>query len=251
MRASDFQIESQATRDSRLGSVLNSPVAGSWKTYGLFGEASANVGISTASNPVTYGFTGHMVDLESGLNRTEYRQYDPKTGRWLSQEPTGRDGPNLYHFVFNNPVRFTDPNGLETRGGGISVGGNLGGATGYLEGQIVQDDKGNAGIAVTVCGGAVSDVLGVSGAIVGSKGNSPTISDLEGYSSFGSAAVSIPGTPVSPTACGGVVNSDPNSKGKTYTTHSVSVGVSVASVSPVDYSAGRCYTKVIPLISGK
>jgi hypothetical protein len=34
-------------------------------------------------------------------------------GRWISSEPLGLDGPNLYHFNFNDPVNGFDPDGLE------------------------------------------------------------------------------------------------------------------------------------------
>lgn len=107
-----------------LGSVLNSPLTGFGRNYGLFGESISKVSVSPASGPATYGFTGHMVDLESGLNRTEFRQYDPKIGRWLTQEPVGLDGPHLYHYAHSNPQRFVDSNGLASAapegGGGYS-----------------------------------------------------------------------------------------------------------------------------------
>ncbi len=41
------------------------------------------------------------------------RWYDPELGRWLSPEPLGLDGPNLYQFCFNDPVNGYDPNGLD------------------------------------------------------------------------------------------------------------------------------------------
>lgn len=117
-----------------LGSVLNSPVAGAWKSYGLYGELAVNPGISLTSSPMLFGFTGHMVDAESGLIRTEFRQYDAKLGRWLAQEPEGEDGPNSYWYAKNNPLINIDPDGLSHRnitdhtvGGGGPKGGQGGG----------------------------------------------------------------------------------------------------------------------------
>ena len=100
-------------RAIHLGSVLNSEVAGSSKIFGLFGEISTHTTITPASSPVTYGFTGHMVDLESGLNRTQYRQYDSKVGRWLSQDPIGSKSGDLnyYGYVKNIRLILTDPDG--------------------------------------------------------------------------------------------------------------------------------------------
>ena len=44
-----------------------------------------------------------------------YRWYDPVIGRFIQQEPLGLDGPNQYHFCFNNPVNGFDPNGLQNQ----------------------------------------------------------------------------------------------------------------------------------------
>src|SRR5437016_3358727 len=40
--------------------------------------------------------------------------YDPTTGRWTSEDPTGFAGgdANLYRYVGNNPTNATDPSGL-------------------------------------------------------------------------------------------------------------------------------------------
>lgn len=39
------------------------------------------------------------------------RWYSPDSGRWLEPEPTGADGPNLYHFVYNSPTDLVDLDG--------------------------------------------------------------------------------------------------------------------------------------------
>ena len=42
-----------------------------------------------------------------------YRFYNPSTGRWLTQDPSGElGGINLYQFVRSDPVGFADANGL-------------------------------------------------------------------------------------------------------------------------------------------
>ncbi len=106
--------ESKAYVTDHLGSVLNSEVVGRWKTYGLFGEIYQKANLSSTTEPVTFGFTGHMVDRESGLNRTKHRQYDSEAGRWLSQDPIGADSYDLnyYRYVFSAPLKFIDPSGL-------------------------------------------------------------------------------------------------------------------------------------------
>jgi len=126
-----------------LGSVLNSDVAGASNQFGLFGEVENNPTISSTSNPVMYGFTGREWDAESSTNYHRARNYQPETGRWLSQEPTSEDGPHLYHYVFNNPVSSIDSTGLfmeaiiaeYTTPNEQLIGGTVAAATGALAGS--------------------------------------------------------------------------------------------------------------------
>jgi RHS repeat-associated protein len=59
-------------------------------------------------------YTGQELDLTTGLYQMGQRWYDPRTGRWLSEDPIGFDGgdPNLYRYVGNGVTYRTDPTGL-------------------------------------------------------------------------------------------------------------------------------------------
>jgi RHS repeat-associated protein len=60
-----------------------------------------------------YSFTGREWDMETGLYYYRARYYDPKIGRFLSEDPIGFDGgANFYAYVDNNPTNHTDPYGL-------------------------------------------------------------------------------------------------------------------------------------------
>jgi RHS repeat-associated protein len=53
-------------------------------------------------------------NADSGLYSTQYRAYDPITGRWLSRDPFGEMSDpvgNLYRYVNNNPITNYDPDG--------------------------------------------------------------------------------------------------------------------------------------------
>jgi len=94
------------------GSVLNSPAAGSWKTYGLMGEVSANVAVSPAMSPAVYAWQGLRYDPLTGQYDNLARQYNQNTGTFTSQDPLGlRGGLNLFGSRKNNPLRYVDIEG--------------------------------------------------------------------------------------------------------------------------------------------
>ena len=78
---------------------------------------------STASG---YAFTGREWDAETGLYYYRARYYDPKIGRFISEDDRYIDGPNLYPYVRNNPTSYVDPRGHEAvtaTVGAIALGG--------------------------------------------------------------------------------------------------------------------------------
>jgi RHS repeat-associated protein len=66
-----------------------------------------------------FGFAGGIYDQATNLIRFGARDYDPHTGRWTSKDPIRFEGgdPNLYAYVDNNPLRYTDPTGLTVASG--------------------------------------------------------------------------------------------------------------------------------------
>jgi len=66
---------------------------------------------SDYSNP--YMFTGRRLDDETGLYYYRARYYKPDISRFLQPDPIGYDdGLNMYTYVGNNPLAWTDPLGL-------------------------------------------------------------------------------------------------------------------------------------------
>jgi RHS repeat-associated protein len=77
--------------------------------YDLWGVQTKESGTKDAE----FGYGGYYVHRPSGLYLTWYRQYDPSIARWLSRDPIGEQGGlNLYAYVLNDPLAYTDQLGL-------------------------------------------------------------------------------------------------------------------------------------------
>jgi len=93
-------------------------------TYDTYGN------ILTDTNPsfkVPFGFAGGLYDIDTKLTRFGYRDYDAFTGKWTAKDPIGFRGgdSNLYGYVWEDPVNWSDSNGL--RGARGFTGGGFGG----------------------------------------------------------------------------------------------------------------------------
>ena len=135
----------------------------------------------TSTNPFQY--TGREND-GTGLYYYRARYYSPTLQRFISEDPIGFEGGdvNFYAYVLNNPIRFQDPFGLWTAGGGGEISGGAFGAGGSFNVSVVVDGNGQVGIAVTVGGGGHggSGLGGVSGTVQGQVTNAGSIQNLGG-----------------------------------------------------------------------
>lgn len=79
--------------------------------YDAFGQAQ----LDTAAIENNLRFPGQYFDKESGLHQNFHRDYDLTTGRYITSDPIGiKGGINLYLYVKANPLKLSDPLGLET-----------------------------------------------------------------------------------------------------------------------------------------
>jgi RHS repeat-associated protein len=63
----------------------------------------------------TLRFPGQWFQAETGLHQNWMRDYDPTTGRYLEADPLGLvDGPSVYGYARQSPVRYVDPRGEQT-----------------------------------------------------------------------------------------------------------------------------------------
>ena len=101
--------------------AFNSPIAATdeqgnlvWRErYAPFGEPQLQ---ESAKQTHKVDYTGHVYDAELGLHYMGGRYYDPKIGRFMSNDPVGFIAShavsfNRYAYGNNNPYRFYDPDG--------------------------------------------------------------------------------------------------------------------------------------------
>jgi RHS repeat-associated protein len=101
-----------------LDSIVKVSNAAGAVTHARQYDAWGNLEVEAAESG--YAFTGREWDPETGLYYYRARYYDPKSGRFVSQDPIGLMGDdlNLYRYVWGMPTTWTDPFGLKGRKGG-------------------------------------------------------------------------------------------------------------------------------------
>jgi RHS repeat-associated protein len=66
------------------------------------------------TTPADFGYAGYYLHNRSGLNLTRTRAYSASFGRFINRDPIEEEGGiNLYGYVGNNPITFTDPFGTD------------------------------------------------------------------------------------------------------------------------------------------
>ncbi|MBI4862170.1 MAG: RHS repeat-associated core domain-containing protein, partial [Candidatus Riflebacteria bacterium] len=72
--------------------------------YGPWGEK-----LTGKFERTRFGYTGHSREARTGYWYSMWRYLDTRAGRWTQRDPIQFvDGPNMYWYVLNNPIRFAD-----------------------------------------------------------------------------------------------------------------------------------------------
>jgi RHS repeat-associated protein len=80
------------------------------RTYDSYGNVASET--NSAVDEI-FGFTGRLLDDQTGLQNNLNRWFDSDTGLWLTDDPIGfrGDSSNPVRYAGNDPVRRTDPTG--------------------------------------------------------------------------------------------------------------------------------------------
>ena len=90
--------------------------------YDAFGVEKEITGQDTETDINPFRYCGEYFDKETGSIYLRARYYNPRIGRFITQDPI-KAGLNWYTYTGNNPVRFADPLGLVS---GVIFGPNEG-----------------------------------------------------------------------------------------------------------------------------
>jgi RHS repeat-associated protein len=85
-----------------------------WDNLDPFGANLPNENPSGLGNfTCNLRLPGQYFDRETKLHYNYFRDYDPSIGRYIESDPIGlRGGINTYAYVYSNPMRYIDPDGL-------------------------------------------------------------------------------------------------------------------------------------------
>jgi RHS repeat-associated protein len=82
--------------------------------YSTFGSELSGFPRGAVPSENFLRFAGRELDVETGLYYVRSRYYDPRVGRFISEDPIGlAGGINPYVYAGNNPINFRDPYGLD------------------------------------------------------------------------------------------------------------------------------------------
>ncbi|HYH98779.1 RHS repeat-associated core domain-containing protein [Hyalangium sp.] len=108
---SNDALGSVSDATSTMGEVMAARKYDTWGNH--------RSGTAPSADRFKLGFTGHQLDVETGLTYARARYYDSDLGRFVSRdsyEGKLNDAPSLHRYAYahGNPLRYTDPDGHQT-----------------------------------------------------------------------------------------------------------------------------------------
>ena len=101
--------------------LTNSSGNVTWKyDYDAFGVEREIAGQNAENDTNPFRYCGEYFDKETGSIYLRARYYNPKIGRFITQDPIN-DGLNWYTYCNNNPVKWIDPTGLRSAADAVAL----------------------------------------------------------------------------------------------------------------------------------
>jgi RHS repeat-associated protein len=135
-----FTDHQDSVRDIVSGNAADRGAVVEHRQYDSFGKIVRRTTGPQATAPATagvgidFGYAGRPLEARTGLSDNRARWYEPATGRFINEDPSGFRGgdANLFRYVGNDPLNKVDPSGLAAKwasyAGGISTSATMGSA---------------------------------------------------------------------------------------------------------------------------
>ena len=115
-----FTDHQDSVRDIVSGNAADRGKVVEHRQYDSYGRIVRRTTSPVAGSPVTagvgidFGYAGRPLEERTGLSDNRARWYEPGTGKFISEDPSGFKGgdANLFRYVGNDPLNRIDPSGL-------------------------------------------------------------------------------------------------------------------------------------------
>ncbi|MEY3203697.1 MAG: hypothetical protein RLZZ21_28, partial [Planctomycetota bacterium] len=118
-----FTDHQDSVRDIVSGNAADRGAVVEHRQYDSFGRIVRRTTGPQATAPATagvgidFGYAGRPLEARTGLSDNRARWYEPATGRFINEDPSGFRGgdANLFRYGGNDPLNQVDPSGLAAK----------------------------------------------------------------------------------------------------------------------------------------
>ncbi len=112
-----FTDHQDTVRDVVSGNATDRGQVVEHRQYDSFGKIGTQT-IGSATTPgIDFGYAGRPLESRTGLSDNRARWYEPATGRFITEDPSGFKGgdANFFRYVGNDPLDKVDPSGFAAK----------------------------------------------------------------------------------------------------------------------------------------
>jgi len=118
-----FSDHQDSVREIVSGNAADRGKVVEHRQYDSFGKVVRRTTGPAAGAPATsgvgidFGYAGRPLEARTGLSDNRARWYEPGTGKFINEDPSGFRGgdANLFRYVGNDPLNKVDPSGLAAK----------------------------------------------------------------------------------------------------------------------------------------